>query len=370
MKRFVGPTMGMITLLVALIILGNFVPLTVEHPEYGQGCSCMNGGISVWVDEEDVFLGSGPIAKRVATGESYAVLISTSQPGSGLTAMMTWKPDVADNAKFTFDPQEVKDNSPNDRNPAAGSMTALFTVTAPKEPGSYSIRLSTQGPPTLSFWVDVGSVTVTTQSVSATTTSVPFDTSPLTETEKYWLTYLREVEKLAREVYRYHGDKWNFQFLKDLVESEQKHMDALEPLLDNHGIPDPVAGKGPGVFVNPDLQKLYSELIPQGSVSLVEALKVGVLIEEKDIDHLKEAIATANHEDLKTVYDNPLLQGSTIHLNAFQFELLQYSTTISAPQTTSQGPSGIHTTETIVIIIVAIAAVVLVGAFYLRRTRK
>jgi hypothetical protein len=140
-------------------------------------------------------------------------------------------------------------------------------------------------------------------------------------------------------------------------------MDHLKPLLDNHGVPDPAAGKGPGVFTNSDLQKLYNELIPQGSVSLVEALKVGKLIEEKDIDDLKQGIATTNHEDIKTVYNN-LLKGSTIHLNAFQSQLSKY------PTTTSQEPSGIFTTETIVMIIVAVAAVALVGAFLLRGRRK
>ncbi len=189
------------------------------------------------------------------------------------------------------------------------------------------------------------------------------DTSALTEQEKYWLTFMREEEKLARDVYSVLGDKWDNQLLKDTSGSEQKHMDSLKPLLDNHGIPDPAAGKGQGVFANSDLQKLYNELIPQGSVSLVEALKVGVLVEQKDIADLKQGIANSNHEDLNAVYDN-LSKGSTIHLNAFQFELSKHSTT------TSQESGGMLTTESIIMIVVAVAAVALVGVFFLRRRKK
>jgi hypothetical protein len=207
--------------------------------------------------------------------------------------------------------------------------------------------------------------TASMTTATATSTSIPTDTSALTEKEKYWLTFLREEEKMARDVYQYLGNKWDSQFLKDLVESEQRHMDALEPLLHNHGIPDPVAGNGPGVFANSDLQKLYNELTVQGSVSLVEALKAGVHIEEKDIADLKEGIATANQEDLKIAYGN-LSRGSTIHLTGFQSQLSKYSTTT----TTSQASGGMLTTENIIIIIVAVAAVALVGALFLRGRRK
>jgi hypothetical protein len=54
----------------------------------------------------------------------------------------------------------------------------------------------------------------------------------------------------------------------------------------------------------------------QGKRSLVEALKVGVFIEETDIDDLTAAIASTNRKAIKTVYGN-LLQGSLNHLKAF-----------------------------------------------------
>jgi hypothetical protein len=151
--------------------------------------------------------------------------------------------------------------------------------------------------------------------------SIP--TVTLSDDEKYWLTYLREEEKVARDVYLYQNNKWNLRIFNNIAASEQTHMDAIKTLLDTYSIPDPAAGKGIGEFTNPDLQKLYDSLIQQGSISKVESLKVGVLIEETDIDDLNEAIATAEHNDIKTVYSK-LLQGSLNHLDAFEFNLAKY----------------------------------------------
>jgi len=145
-------------------------------------------------------------------------------------------------------------------------------------------------------------------------------TVALTDDENYWLTYMREEEKVARDVYLYLNDKWNVRIFKNIAASEQTHMDAIKTLLDTYTIPDPAAGKGIGEFTNPDLQKLYDDLIREGSISKVEALRVGVIIEETDIDDLTEGIATTRHNDIKTVYSN-LLQGSLNHLDAFESTL-------------------------------------------------
>jgi hypothetical protein len=142
----------------------------------------------------------------------------------------------------------------------------------------------------------------------------------LTDTEKSWLTYMREEEKLARDVYMFMYDKWGSQIFSNISVSEQTHMDVIKTLLDRYGIPDPAAGKVLGVFTNQDLQDLYNVLIEDGSVSLVEALKVGVVIEETDIDDLNAGIASTKRKDIKTVYGN-LLRGSLNHLKAFVYNL-------------------------------------------------
>jgi hypothetical protein len=148
----------------------------------------------------------------------------------------------------------------------------------------------------------------------------------LTAEEEHWLTYLREEEKLARDVYVYLYDKYHSPVFYNIYKSEQKHMDAIKTLLDRYGLNDPAAGNDPGVFDNPDLQALYDVLIGQGCVSLVEALKVGVIIEESDIDDLTEGIASTKRKDIMTVYNN-LLQGSLNHLDAFCSNLTRFGVT-------------------------------------------
>ena len=149
----------------------------------------------------------------------------------------------------------------------------------------------------------------------------------LGEDEEYWLTYIREEEKLARDVYLYLYEKWGSRIFDNISVSEQRHMDAIKTLLDKYGIPDPVGlNTDPpgldvrGLFFNEDLQALYTRLTGDGSLSLVEALKVGVFIEMTDIDDLTKAIALKTRRDIKRVYSN-LLDGSLNHLDAFCSDL-------------------------------------------------
>jgi len=109
-------------------------------------------------------------------------------------------------------------------------------------------------------------------------------------------------------------------------------MDAIKTLLDRYGIPDPVVldpnGQDvKGEFSNEALQALYNKLTEEdGSVSLVEALKVGVFIEETDIDDLAEGILSTKRRDIERVYSN-LQQGSLTHLEAFCFHLANFGLT-------------------------------------------
>jgi hypothetical protein len=158
-------------------------------------------------------------------------------------------------------------------------------------------------------------------------TSIVFAQAPgLTLSEKEWLSYIREEEKLARDVYLFLYDKWQLTIFANISKSEQTHMDAIKTLLDRYGLPDPAADKGPGEFDNQELQTLFDELTKQGSASPADALKVGVVIEEKDIADLTEAIAVSRRRDIKTVYSN-LLQGSLNHLKAFTSNLANYGVT-------------------------------------------
>jgi hypothetical protein len=70
-----------------------------------------------------------------------------------------------------------------------------------------------------------------------------------------------------------------------------------------------------GVFIIPDLQALYNELIIQGAQSLLEAQKVGVAIETKDITDILAAEAGMPNDVVKQ-FEN-LRAGSYNHLDAF-----------------------------------------------------
>jgi len=147
--------------------------------------------------------------------------------------------------------------------------------------------------------------------------------SSLSADEILWLTYMREEEKLARDVYIHQNSLWNMQVFSNIIPSEQRHMDAVKNLLDKYGLPDPAAGKPQGVFTNTYLQNLYFSLTDQGHISRIEALRTGIIVEETDIADLKIAISKAKHSDIKNVYNN-LLAASYNHLSAFETNLARY----------------------------------------------
>ncbi|HRF61835.1 MAG TPA: DUF2202 domain-containing protein [Candidatus Competibacter sp.] len=140
-------------------------------------------------------------------------------------------------------------------------------------------------------------------------------TTELSTEEIQTLTFMREEEKLARDVYLTLNDIWAQPVLANIAESEQRHMDAMLALLDQYQLADP-ASLEVGIFNNTDLQALYEQLIARGRQSALEALYVGAAIEEIDILDLQRAIAETNHTDLQQSYEN-LLAGSNNHLRAF-----------------------------------------------------
>ena len=146
-------------------------------------------------------------------------------------------------------------------------------------------------------------------------------TGDLSDLEKEGLLFMREEEKLARDVYITLNDIYNLRVFKNISRSEQIHMNAVKYLLDIYELEDPAEGNEVGVFTNPDLQTLYDNLIASGMVDEIEALKVGALIEETDIADLQTHIAEIDdNADIKFVYQN-LLRGSSYHLRAFVFNL-------------------------------------------------
>lgn len=130
------------------------------------------------------------------------------------------------------------------------------------------------------------------------------------------LSFMREEEKLARDVYRTLFDVWENPVFSNISSSEQTHMNALEGRLNFYQVPDPVVDDYTGAFTNTDLAGLYLTLTENGQVSLLDALMVGALIEELDMRDLQHAIDESTHADLDSVYEE-LMRGSRNHLRAF-----------------------------------------------------
>lgn len=138
---------------------------------------------------------------------------------------------------------------------------------------------------------------------------------PLSAAEQQHLRYLREEEKLARDVYNAMHKRYGQRIFSNIPKAEQRHMDAVLQLLTAYGLDDP-AKKKPGRFRNRELQKLYDELVKQGASSREEAFLAGALIEETDILDLQTAIRQTDKEQIRSVLEM-LLGGSQRHLNAF-----------------------------------------------------
>jgi len=142
----------------------------------------------------------------------------------------------------------------------------------------------------------------------------------LTEMEEEGILFMREEEKLARDVYLFFHEMYiDIPIFYNIAQSEQQHMDAIKNLIDRYGLEDPIAGNDIGEFTNQDLQNLYNALISQGS-TLIAALEIGAEIEEIDIIDLKEYISQTDKDDIILVYNN-LLKGSKNHLRAYVRDL-------------------------------------------------
>ena len=144
----------------------------------------------------------------------------------------------------------------------------------------------------------------------------PLSAGALSASEADGILYMREEEKLARDVYLTLHERWGLEIFQNIARSEQTHMDAVQALIAYYELDDPAAGKGVGEFENTALQGLYDDLVEQGGRSLLQALEVGAAIEEIDIIDLQEYIAQTDKVDIQRVYEN-LLRGSENHLRYF-----------------------------------------------------
>lgn len=141
--------------------------------------------------------------------------------------------------------------------------------------------------------------------------------------------FMREEEKLARDVYQALHERWQLDVHARIASSEQRHLESMAQLLTIYNIEDPLASTNiseRGQFVNAELQQLYDRLNNAGLESAENALRVGGWIEETDIVDLRAAIAQVPGTAAATVYGN-LLSASYQHLRAFARALARMGVT-------------------------------------------
>lgn len=144
----------------------------------------------------------------------------------------------------------------------------------------------------------------------------------LTSDEKEDLLFLRELEKLAKDVYIYSYAKYNSKIFNNIISSEEKHMNSVLNLLEKYNIEDP-ASENIGDFKNPYIQDKYNHLIKLSETSLLNAIIAGDIIEDYDILDLIIKESRTTKPDLLNVYGS-LKCGSKNHLRSFYSQTLLY----------------------------------------------
>jgi len=153
---------------------------------------------------------------------------------------------------------------------------------------------------------------------------------PLSTDDIDGLTFMREEEKLARDVYLTLADKWQLPIYSNIAGAEQRHMDAVQMVFTTYEneINDPGFDNTVGAFANNELAALYLQLVEKGNLSLVDALTVGATIEDLDLKDLEIRLTTTTNDHVKLVYNN-LAKGSRNHLRAFMRALTAQGGTYS-----------------------------------------
>ena len=163
----------------------------------------------------------------------------------------------------------------------------------------------------------------------------------LDTTEASHLTFMREEEKLARDVYLTLADLYPAQqvFSRIATRAEQTHTDTMRDKLDQYNLPDPNPETNNlpsslGVFTGDEWGWYFTEkfavLTAKGEVSELEALYAAAFIEELDMHDIAVCpqvmidrgfsspcgLAYTDETALQTAYSS-LISGSESHLRTY-----------------------------------------------------
>jgi hypothetical protein len=185
-----------------------------------------------------------------------------------------------------------------------------------------------------------------TDSTVLTDDTVLTDGVVLDYNEQTHLEFMREEEKLARDVYMELGAMYPHHPIFGVIDdSEQKHTDAVKDMIEKYGLQDPNTNDNVGVFTGENygwyFTEKFNQLVERASISELEALYVGAFIEEIDMMDINQCpqviVETENGindvtECGKIYTDNPdvsnlyasLLDGSDSHLEGYVKNIEKY----------------------------------------------
>ena len=170
-------------------------------------------------------------------------------------------------------------------------------------------------------------------------TSTATDDPALDYNEKMHLFFMREEEKLARDVYQTLGTMYpDSVIFGNIDDSEQIHMTTVKAMIEKYGYEDPNTNDNVGAYTGEDFgwyfTEKYNQLVERASISELEALYVGAFIEEldmMDINQCPQVIVETDdgindvsecgkvytdNADVQRLYSS-LLDGSDSHLEGY-----------------------------------------------------
>ena len=165
------------------------------------------------------------------------------------------------------------------------------------------------------------------------------DSTELDFNEATHLAFMREEEKLARDVYTKLGMLYpDSVVFGNIDDSEQRHTDAVKGALEQHGLEDPSTNDNLGMFTGEAYGEYFTEkyeyLVNKASSSELDALYVGAFIEELDMmdinrcpqeivqqdngvdDESACGLVYTDEPDIINLYES-LLNGSESHLRGY-----------------------------------------------------
>jgi hypothetical protein len=152
----------------------------------------------------------------------------------------------------------------------------------------------------------------------------------LSSNEREILMFMREEEKMALDVYTTLHRKWDINSFDIISRAEQNHLDALRCLLYKYQLSDPIGSNPPGVYANPEIQRLYKELMQEGMTTKKGAYLAGTMMEDHDIARVTNYRPQVDNEDILKVMDE-LNKASRNHMKAFTNNLLKNYNVVYAP---------------------------------------